>query len=187
LWAADLQEAYLLGANLREAYLADANLQKAILGDANLQKAILYDTNLQDAFLGGANLAQAAFEPNPEKLPSLWTLTDPRNHLETLVFHRSPAGLIALREAFKKGGLRRQERQITYAIEHSRRLQAWNPWWHHPEREEPRPWLEQLAGKSESLFSHVLFELPSHYGMAPGRALCGLLGLIPVFALFYNQ
>jgi hypothetical protein len=90
-----------------------------------------------------------------------------------------------LREAFKKGGLRRQERQITYAIEHSRRLQAWNPWWHHPEREEPRPWLEQLAGKSESLFSHVLFELPSHYGMAPGRALCGLLGLIPVFALFY--
>jgi hypothetical protein len=52
-------------------------------------------------------------------------------------------------------------------------------------REDPRPWLEQLAGKSESLFSYVLFELPSHYGMAPGHALWGLLGFIPCFALFY--
>jgi hypothetical protein len=30
-----------------------------------------------------------------------------------------------------------------------------------------------------------LFELPSHYGMAPGRALWGLLGFIPCFALLY--
>jgi hypothetical protein len=42
-----------------------------------------------------------------------------------------------------------------------------------------------LAGKSESLFSYGLFELPSGYGMAPGRALWGLLGLIPLFALPY--
>src|SRR5262249_25021654 len=28
-------------------------------------------------------------------------------------------------------------------------------------------------------------ELPSHYGMAPGRALRGLLGFIPFFALLY--
>ena len=48
-----------------------------------------------------------------------------------------------------------------------------------------RPWLERLAGKSESLFNYVLFELPSGYGLAPGRALWGLLGLIPIFALPY--
>jgi hypothetical protein len=51
--------------------------------------------------------------------------------------------------------------------------------------EDTRPWLERLAGKNESLFSYVLFELPSHYGMAPRRALWGLLGFIPGFALLY--
>jgi hypothetical protein len=79
--------------------------------------------------------------------------------------------------------MRTQERQLTYAIEHTRMLQSWNLLWHNPEAADPRPWLEKLAGKSESLSSYVLFELPSAYGMAPGRALWGLLGLIPIFAL----
>jgi hypothetical protein len=105
--------------------------------------------------------------------------------LEGLVFRDSPAALVALREAFKNAGMRTQERQITYAIEHTRRLQAWNPSWVDPDRMDKRPWPEKLAGKSESLFSYVLFELPSDYGMVPGRALWGLLGLIPCFALLY--
>ena len=33
----------------------------------------------------------------------------------------------------------------------------------------------------------MLFDLSSHYGMAPARALWGLLGLIPAFALFYRS
>jgi hypothetical protein len=53
------------------------------------------------------------------------------------------------------------------------------------ELKDQRPWLERLAGKSESLFNYALFELPSGYGLAPGRALWGLLGLIPIFALPY--
>jgi hypothetical protein len=53
------------------------------------------------------------------------------------------------------------------------------------ELKDQRPWLERLAGKSESLFNYSLFELPSGYGLAPGRALWGLLGLIPIFALPY--
>src|SRR5688500_14523178 len=81
--------------------------------------------------------------------------------------------------------MRTQERQLTYAIEHTKQLQAWNPSWYDPTEEDTWPWLEQLAGKSESLFSYVLFELPSAYGMAPSRALWGLLGLIPIFALPY--
>jgi hypothetical protein len=131
------------------------------LGRANLQEAILMEANLQEAM----------YEPHPGKLPNFWTLADPDNKLETLLFYRSPAALIALREAFKRGGMRTQERQVTYAIEHIKRLQAWNPSWFDPEAEDPRPWLEQLAGKSESLFSYVLFELPSGYGMVPSRAL----------------
>jgi hypothetical protein len=42
-----------------------------------------------------------------------------------------------------------------------------------------------LAGKSESLFSYVLFELPSAYGMAPSRALGTLGFLILVFSFPY--
>jgi hypothetical protein len=111
------------------------------------------------------------YEPNPEKLSRFVTLTHPDNNLGTLVFRDSPAALIALREAFKKGGMRTQERQLTYAIEHTRRLQAWQS--------------KSLWEKSESLFKRVAFELPSDYGMSPGRALKILGGLIGLFVLVY--
>jgi hypothetical protein len=136
--------------------------------------------------------------------------------------------LIALREAFKNGGMRTQERQLTYAVERTKRLQAWDPSWYNPKggmrtpenqlpydigpsifhsgpviwafgrtqrlqapawyvrgKKDTRPWLEKLAGKSESLFSYVLFEFPSGYGMIPGRALQTLGLLILVFSLVY--
>jgi hypothetical protein len=186
LTGANLQKARLLETNLQEARLYDTNLQEAYLIEANLRGAHLYGANLQEADLTGTNLQGAIYEPNPGKLPNFWTLTDPhKNNLETLLFHRSPAGLIALREAFKKGGMRTQERQLTYAIEHTKQLQAWDPSWHNPREEDPRPWLEKLAGKSESLFSYVLFELPSGYGLVPSRALATLGLLILVFSLVY--
>jgi hypothetical protein len=185
LWKAKLQGANLVEANLRGADLRGANLQRANLFGANLQGADLSEANLLEADLSWANLQGAVYEPHLEKLPNFLSLTHPRNHLEALVFHDSPAALIALREDFKKGGMRTQERQLMYAIEHTRRLQAWDPSWHNPKEEDTRLWLEKLEGKSESLFSYVLFELPSAYGMAPGRALWTLLGLIPVFALPY--
>jgi hypothetical protein len=81
--------------------------------------------------------------------------------------------------------MRTQERQITYAIERTRRLRTWDPSWHRPGGKDTRPWLEKLADKGESLFSYALFELPSQYGMAPERALWGLLSVIPGFALLY--
>jgi hypothetical protein len=52
-------------------------------------------------------------------------------------------------------------------------------------KEDTRAWPEKLAGKSESLFNYVLFELPSHYGMAPSRALAILGLLILVFSVVY--
>jgi hypothetical protein len=185
LFMAHLQGAKLGGANLQGADLRGANLQGANLFGAHLQGADLSEANLLEADLSWAHLQGAVYEPHLEKLPNFLSLTHPRSHLETLVFHDSPAALIALREDFKKGGMRTQERQLTYAIEHTRRLQAWDPSWHDPKEEDRRPWLQKLAGKSESLFNYVLFELPSAYGMAPGRALWGLLGMIPIFALPY--
>jgi hypothetical protein len=151
-----------------------ANLCQADLHGANLQEVILQDPKLQGADLTGVNLQGAIYEPNPEELPALWTLTDPRNNLDKLVFHRSPAGLIALREGLKKAGMRTQERQLTYAIEYTKRLQAWNPSWHDPKEEDPRPWQERLSGKGESLLSYLYLELPSGYGMTPHRAMADL-------------
>jgi hypothetical protein len=185
LCQADLRRANLWWAGLSKARLTGANLQGAYLTRTNLQGAVLADANLHGAVLGGANLAEAVYEPDPEKLPALWTLTDPRNHVDKLVFHNTPSGLVALREAFKKAGMRTQERQLTYAIEHTKMLLAWDPSLYDPMKEDTRPWLEKLAGKSESLFSYVLFELPSGYGMVPSRALTTLGFLILVFYLIY--
>jgi hypothetical protein len=92
---------------------------------------------------------------------------------------------MALREAFKKGGMRTQERQITYAIEHCRRLRAWDPWRYTPQGVDMRPSLEKLWGKLESLFKLLAFELTSDYGLSYGRPLKILAGSIGLFALVY--
>jgi uncharacterized protein YjbI with pentapeptide repeats len=206
LQGVDLQGARLSGATLQGARLSEANLQGATLNEADLQGArldwadlqgarlvradlqgaTLVRANLQQAELAGATLQGAVYQPELGKLPNFLTLTMRENKLEALVFYDSPAGLIELREAFKKSGMRTQERQLTYAIEHTKQLHAWNPsWWHKDRKEDTRPWLDKLAGKSESLFSYVLFELPSGYGTVPSRALWSLLGFMPCFALFY--
>lgn len=137
LVAANLQEANLSYANLEWANLLKANLQKASLVAADFQETNLQEANLQKASLGGANLlkadlteatlAGAIYEPDPDSPPLLWSLTSPNNKLEEPVFYTTPAGLTALREAFKKAGMRTQERQLTYAIEHTKRLKAWDP------------------------------------------------------------
>ena len=182
---ANLQRARLYQAKLVGANLGGANLREAKLARADLQQAYLFEANLEEAELFGANLQETIYEPNPGKLPNFWTLADSDNKLETLLFRRSPAAIIALPEAFKKGGMRTQERQLTYAIEHTKRLQAWNPSWYNSDLKDTRPWLEQLAGKGESLFNYVLFELPSGYGMAPSRCLVGLGLLIGLFSWPY--
>ena len=202
LAAAPLQGAWLVGANLQKADLRGANLQGAFLVDADLQEANLVAPSSRRPTwaaptsrtptwstptsrrptcsaptsrgrLRGPTCQEAVYEPKLGTLPNYWTLTHPDNHLETLVFHNTPAALIALREAFKKGGMRTQERQLTYAIEHTKQLQAWHPSWHNPKVKDTRPWSEQLTGKGESLFSYVLFELPSALRHGPRTRLVG--------------
>jgi hypothetical protein len=185
LWKVNFEGAFLGGAQLQQAHLRQANLQEAKLQGANLYGANLWGANLQGAFLGRATLTRVIYEPSPEGLPRVLHLAEEPTRLEGMIFVHSPAALMALREAFKNAGMYPQERQLTYAIERTKQLQAWNPLWHQARGEDPRPWLEQLARKGESLLRYALFDLPSHYGMAPGRALWGLLGLIPGFALLY--
>src|SRR5262245_55697842 len=104
----DERRANLCRADLNSANLQKANLQQADLSAANLQEAYLFAVNLEEAILRPANLQRAVYDPHPGKLPNFWTLTDPHNHLDKLVFHESPAGLIALREAVKRAGMRTQ-------------------------------------------------------------------------------
>ena len=106
------------------------------------------------------------YEPKAEELPDYSTLAHPRNRLDTLVFRYSPAALMALRGAFKNGGMRTQERQLTYAIERTKRLQGWD----HP---------------LEHGFRYIAFELTSDYGMSYERPLLILAGSIGLFSFVY--
>jgi uncharacterized protein YjbI with pentapeptide repeats len=163
---AKLQNADLRCADLEGAFLFGANLEGARLWDANLQGACLDRANVHKADLGGVSLQGAVYEPIPDKLPDYWTLTHPRNRLDTLVFRYSPAALMALRGAFKNGGMRTQERQLTYAIERTKRLQAWD-------------------SSFERGFRYIAFELTSDYGMSYERPLLILAVSIVVFSFVY--
>jgi uncharacterized protein YjbI with pentapeptide repeats len=186
LQEADLSEADLQGANLnkatlRGAILRETTLQGANLSGADLQGATLIDLELKDANLRYVNLTGAVLEIKPGALP---TQDIPSiggtGSLNTLSFFTSPHTLIELREGFKKAGLRQKEREVTYAIEHTKMRLAWGPL-----KQGERSWLERLASKGESLFNYVLFELPSGYGLVPSRALATLGCLILGFSLVY--
>jgi hypothetical protein len=160
----------------------DRDKRRANLCGDNLQGADLREADFQQANLSGADLAGAVFAPR--SLPDLRFLAEADN-LDMMTFHNSPAALVALREAFKKAGMRTQERQITYVIEHTEMLLAWDPSWFARPWRDSRPWREKLAGKGESLFDYVLFELLSGYGMVPRRALATLGLLLLLFSCPY--
>jgi len=170
---ADLSKANLNKANLTEASLGKTNLSEAILIGANLTEASMIRTNLQKANLLLANLKDAKIfwadlnlvesEPIPGSLPYIFSLTSAKN-LSTMRFFNSPSALIDLREAFKKAGMRKQEREITYAIRRSERFGM-----DFVERE----------------FNWLLFDLTSQYGMSPQRPLQILALLILLFSIPY--
>ena len=155
LVAANLSGAFLVAANLSEAELRDANLSEAMLFMANLSGAELRDANLSGANLVEANLSGAMFEPKPGSVSDV-TLLLGIEGLDSLRYKNSPHGLLELRETYKKAGLRNYERQVTHAINRTRR--------------------EKLIeggfwGKLEGAFQYVFFELTCQYGMSPGRPL----------------
>jgi hypothetical protein len=183
---ANLHGAHLSEADLRVAHLSDADLREADLQGADIRGADLSEADLERADLSSTKLAGTIYEPNPESLPLVGRLTSPDNQLDKLVFHDAPAALVAQREAFKKAGMRTQERQLTYAIEHTRMIEAWTPWWFAPGQKDTRPWLEKFWGKLESGFKLMAFELPSDYGMSYGRPLKIRGGVIGLFFLVYT-
>jgi len=164
LEGADLTEAKLHGARFPGAILKNTTLRSAELQNAKLSR-----TNLEGANFERANLNGLLYEPMTGYLPDLWGLSNAKN-LDTIRFEDDPRGMEELREAFKKAGMREQERQITYAIKRSH----WENARQHDEVIDP-------------LFNYIFFDLTVRYGMEPGRALKILGILIIFFALPYME
>ncbi|MFI5331641.1 MAG: pentapeptide repeat-containing protein [Desulfobaccales bacterium] len=218
---ADLSEANLTGAQLSGANLSMANLRGAKLYNAKLNNAILHDTNLimaeltmadlKDSDLAmaqldyaqlfetdlrGANLMRASvkgaiFEPKPGSLPAISKWYEVRG-LSSIVYLISPQQLVELREAFKKAGMRDQEREVTFALNHVHRVKIWDPknywfqevWKNIRYTHNQRLW-DNPSGKMESIFNLVFFEWTCGYGLYPGRPLKILILGLFIFSLFY--
>jgi uncharacterized protein YjbI with pentapeptide repeats len=169
LLEANLREANLRRASLVGVRLTDVDLTGANLYEATLRHARLVGVRLKDADVRRADLDEAIVELEPGSLPVAHSVALAQN-LSGMRYERSPGSLIELREMFQKDGLRTQEREVTFAIRHTRNLQQWH---------------EGPLGMIESLFNWLLFDVTTRYGMVPGRPLRVLMFLIPLFALVY--
>jgi len=205
LYAANLSEADLTKVKLRNQFLRSVNLSGALLrwadlsgSDlrfADLSKAMLFETNLSntdllaadlsEAHLGFAdlrgadldsvNLNGAIFEPKPGWLPGAIGLIG-ISGLDSLRFTGTASyAVMELREIFKKAGMREEERQVTFALNHNRRINAWEGI-RESEKEAQRNgekigWTYREIGRLENYFQLIFFEWTCCYGMTPGRPL----------------
>lgn len=182
LVGARMRGADLTHADLREANLSKADLTGANLQGANLEGALLYRTVLTDAKLEDANLEGAQYEPrglpSPEWLASL-------NGVARVWFCEDEESAMAqLRTAFRNAGLRGLEREATFVIERHRTAYALARW---------DPNLDNSCGRLrqdrwaavEGAFRLVFFEWTTGYGLAYGRPILILLGLVGLFTLVY--
>lgn len=175
---ANLAEARIIwGASLRGADLIGANLSRADLTGTDLSRANLEKTNLLGADFTSAGLEEVVFEPNLGFLPDVQSIAT-AHKLYSMRFSRFPHGLVELREAFKKAGWRKQEREITYAIKHTERRKLWE----HHEVWEPK---RDIRDKLESVFNLIMFEATCKYGMSPGLSLFILFVSMGFFSIFY--
>jgi uncharacterized protein YjbI with pentapeptide repeats len=163
----DLKESQFLLVDATSANFSEADLSGALIEDAILTDASFINSNLDGTKLEHAKLQGATFEPQPKKLPYLPLLAS-ADGLDKLRYENSPSGLTELRAAFKDAGMRDQERQVSYALLHTRLEKA---------RAQGK-WLEYW-------FNRLLFDLPCKYGLDPGRPLLILVGAIFVFMIPY--
>ena len=162
---ANLSKADLRGAYLRKSKLNRTNVSSADLSFADMSNADLSEANMGDAFLAYTVLTLTIFQP--DTLPSADSIANADN-LHKVTYTQNPQALIKLRKAFYEAGFREQERAITHALNYSA---EWRD--------------ESLAGKIEGLFKYVFFNLPTQWGMYPGRALRILLIFLVMFSVPY--
>jgi|CXWL01.1.fsa_nt_gi uncharacterized protein YjbI with pentapeptide repeats len=165
---ANLTGANLVRVKMRGANLKLANLTGANLAAANLTEADLSGTHLKGTVFPEAILTATIFEPatNPEPTAVLRAVG-----LSTMRYLSNRHGLAALRQDLVNAGLRQEEREVTYALKHSDRVENWQK--------------KTIWEKTESYITLILFEWPSDWGLSPGRPLRILSVLIMVFMIPY--
>lgn len=146
------------------------SLRNAGFLGADIRKASLADVDLTGAGFADADLDGTVFEPQPGGLPNISSIASAKN-LSRVTYVSSPQGLVELREALKKAGLRAQERQVTFAIKRRERQNSWDN--------------GNLIGKVESIFNFVFFEFPCDYGMSPRKCLLYLVEIILLCSVPY--
>jgi len=162
-------EASFSDATLKRANFAGTSLREANFSFADLSEATFTKTDLKDAILAGVNLTGAQYEPisAPAKgsLGGIIGLKDVRFDEE------QQSGLVLLRATLKEAGLRELEREATYAIKHTETLHLWRH--------------GSLRSRIGAIFEFIFFDLTTAWGMAPGRPLLILAGLLSLCAVIY--
>lgn len=207
----NLREADLRWANLEGAVLLEADLTSADLRNANLTGAHLIATAITDTRFSNANLTNARYEAVTAPAEGyLWGL----NGLSTTWFYPGrESGIVFLRDALRKAGLRELEREATYAIGYGRTRHALKG---HGDNTKYEKQLAEVGTLSpgghagarsgiygldisdidsnivekdigavlEGVLRFVFLELTRDYGLHKHRPIYILLGLIVIMALF---
>ena len=167
---AQLRGAKLSGANLFQANLSEADLSGADLSDADLSGVTLWMADLSGAKLRGANLKAADFEPDPDKLPKVYSIAE-ASGLANLSYVFSSQSLVKLRHDFKEAGYRQQDWEISCSL---KRSDTWHDWQK-----------GDIASKIKAAFNYVFMDLTCNYGISPWRPLFLFSILIFIFSPFY--
>lgn len=165
LSSAKMKYAKLDHVDLRGADLSSADARLVSFWAANMEKTILDGTDLRDSDFFEANLNGAVIDPGDPNVVFRASGMQHVKNLSKVTYRESPSYLSEIKIYLQRKHLRQQERQITYAIMHNDRVKSYSLFW--------------------SAITYVLFELPSGWGLYPGRPLLIMLVLIPAFFFPY--
>lgn len=164
-------DARMANADLSGADLTNAELNGALLSDANLRGARLVGTRLHAATVDDADFFEAIYETTDD--PVLRSIAFAKN-LEYTTHRNNPEPLARLRSKFKEAGFREQERKITFALKTRQTQFLW----------------ETCAQNKGNCFEYwvnrLMFDLPSQYGMNPGRVLVLICSIFGTCTLLYR-
>ena len=175
----NFRDSQLNGAKIYYGRFADANFSSnTLVKNASFNKTDFKNVNFSDSRLNDSVLDSVKFEQtyffdtdltgvtadlDPDSTLSAAEFSE-ASGLQYLTYRRTPNSLTALRESFINAGLRRQERQLTHAIESTR---------------------TDNATGAEYWFRYIMYDLTSAYGLSYGRPVFLIFTGIVFFGLLY--
>jgi len=202
--SADLRSAFLELANLSQADLRHANLCGATLANATLGGALLWGADLRDANLIFARLRGPVDPPGeagivrqdpsvaqffqarvdgmdfePADVPDVRSMASVSG-LGRITYNRNPDALIQLKNGFRDGGFRRQERDLAYVLmnEQTRRITE-------SRERQSLSWLGSLGSYFNVGIRLIFLKAPIDYGRALTRPLYLIAALWLVGSFLY--